>query len=135
MSQQIAPATESTLEDVRTQFETWRKTRKSRKPIPEGLWQAAVELSKSYPPSKICQILHLNYTKLKDRIQAARTHLPIIKDSTPAFIELDFGAPAMSSECLIEMKDQNGAEMKMHLKGQNDLDPIEICKTFWSKAV
>lgn len=60
MSQQIAPSPEPTLEDVRTQFETWRKTRKSRKPIPERLWQAAVKLSKSYLPSMICQALHLN---------------------------------------------------------------------------
>jgi hypothetical protein len=47
MIEQVTEKPEPTLEEVRVQFETWRKTRKSRQPIPDQLWQAAFKLSKN----------------------------------------------------------------------------------------
>jgi len=75
------------------QFETWRKTRNSRQPIPDQLWQAAFKLSKNYSIYKIAKTLQLDYTKLKNFTSAGTNHhLPIVKDISPAFIELGIGA-------------------------------------------
>ena len=42
---------------VQTQFELWRKHRPKRGPIPEKLWNGAVELTKHHSINKISQFL------------------------------------------------------------------------------
>ena len=136
MTEQITEEKAPTLEKVQNQFETWRKTRKSRQPIPERLWQAAARLSQNYPTTKIAGALRLNYTQLKKRIDDAKTSPPIIQDMCPTFIELDLGAcPASACECMIEIKLCDGSEMKMHFKGDRYFDPLEVCNAFWSKRL
>ena len=135
MSKQNLEAKAPTLEEVRHQFETWREARPCRQPIPDELLKAAVSLSQSYPTYKISRALRLNYTKLNNLIEDAKTSQPIIQDLAPAFIKLDLGAScAETCECLIEMKSCDGSEIKMHLKGDRYFDPLEICKAFWRKS-
>jgi hypothetical protein len=62
MIEQIAQKPESTLEEVRVDFETWRKIKKGRQPISDQLWQAAFNLSKKYSFYKIAKTLRLDYT-------------------------------------------------------------------------
>ncbi len=78
-------ATELTLEEVLIQFETWREARKGREPIPEELWQAAVDLTETLPPGKIARTLGLSRAKLKKRAGAAEAALPIKKEPVPGF--------------------------------------------------
>jgi hypothetical protein len=75
MSRQTTDKPEPTLEEVRVQFETWRKTRNSRQPIPDQLWQAAFKLSKNYSVYKIAKTLRLDYTKLKNFTSAGTNHV------------------------------------------------------------
>ena len=60
------------LEAVRRRFEVWRRTRRGRERIPVGLWASAVKLAEVYGVCRTAQALHLNYTALKDRIEATR---------------------------------------------------------------
>ena len=49
MEQNLALTLPASLEQVRDQFEDWRRTRNSRRePIPARLWKAAVKLSDSH---------------------------------------------------------------------------------------
>ncbi|MCK4488169.1 MAG: hypothetical protein KAU38_15600 [Desulfobacterales bacterium] len=123
-----------TLEEVRDQFENWRKTRERRTAIPEALWQAAVSLSEDYPTLQISKALHLNYTALKNRVQASNTDFSPRTDSGPAFVELDFGRSIFPGECIVEMKDKSGSKMKMQLKGVTGADLLELSRAFWSKG-
>jgi hypothetical protein len=136
MSRQATDKVEPALEAVRVQFESWRKTRKSRQPIPDKLWQAAVGLSKNHSISTIAQTLRLDYTKLKNLTRKRPDNdLPIIKEISPAFIELDFGSsPTTAYECIIDINRSDGAQMKMHFKGSCYFDPLELCKAFWGKS-
>jgi len=134
MNQKLAPAEKGTIEDVRRQFETWRKSSKLHEPIPAELWKAAVSLCGTYRPYIIARKLRLNYTKLKEHVHALKTDLPIKKAPTAAFIELDFAAPAMAGQCVIEMQDPKGGKMTLQLSGDKCPDPIEICKAFWSRV-
>ena len=134
MSQKFSPTAEPTIEDVRRQFEAWRKTSKLHEPIPAELWRSAASLCDRYPPYKIARQLRLNYTKLKNHVHALRPELPIKKAPAPAaFVELDFAIPATACQCVIEMQDSKGGKMTIQLKGQQCPDPITICKAFWSK--
>jgi hypothetical protein len=85
------------LREVKEQFRNWRKTRKSHRPIPENLWQAAVGLTAKHSISKISKELVVDYSALKKRV-------PIKKKNTAAsmspagFIELNLESPAAVTE-------------------------------------
>jgi hypothetical protein len=136
MTRQVADKADPTIEDVRAQFESWRKTRKSRQPIPDKLWQAAVDLSKNHSIYIIAKTLRLDYTKLKNLTRKRPDNdPPIMKEISPAFIELDFGSsPTTACECSIDIKGSDGTQMKMQFKGNHYFDPLELCKAFWRKS-
>ncbi|OGR26529.1 MAG: hypothetical protein A2277_03935 [Desulfobacterales bacterium RIFOXYA12_FULL_46_15] len=122
------------LEDVQQKFTTWREERTRRRPIPEVLWEAAINLSraKEYSINKISKALRLNYSDLKRRISAHGQ--PIIKDGQNIeFIKLDYSPSVFPSECIIEMEDSSGAKMKMCFRGSTDLDLLELGRSFWNK--
>ena len=53
------------LLELKDRFETWRTNRKYvREPIPDELWNAAADLSRSYPPSLVGRVLKLDPSKL-----------------------------------------------------------------------
>lgn len=124
--QQPKPAT---LEEVREQFEQWRQTRKKRGMIPDQLWEAAIALSKYHSSYKISQILRLNYSDFKKRVERSK-HLP--DTIQPKFIGFEIGN-RQSAEYIIEMARQNGAALKAHIKGSY-IDFIELSKIFWSAS-
>lgn len=115
-----------TIDDVLRDFKSWRQTRVHREPIPEHLWEAAVSLTKTYPASKVAQILHLNYSKLKQKMtksmpQSHDTAAPSNRtlEKWP-FVELqnphsrDALAATNSSETMsIEIEKPNGIRFRM----------------------
>ena len=126
------PSPRPTISEVKEHFKTWRKTRKSPRPIPEKLWAAAVSLTANHSISQIAKELFLDYSALKKRVLIKK------KDSTarmnpPDFIELNLEPPAAVSECVVEMQDILGAKMRMHFRGKTDFDLLELAKAFWSK--
>ena len=133
MIQEPIPPLEPRLAQVRDQFENWRKTRQKRTAIPEALWEAAVSLSRDYPTLQISKALRLNYTTLKNRVQAAHSGFFQRTGAGSAFVELDFSRSTFPSECIVEMEDTTGSKMKMHLKGVAVIDFLELGRAFWSK--
>ena len=133
MSQEFAPTVKPTVEDVKRQFEAWRKISKLHEPIPVELWKAAAGLCGAYRPYIVARKLRLNYTKLKQHVHALKDDLPIKKAPAATFIELDWVAPAMAGQCVIQMQDPKGGRMTLQLNGDKCPDPIEICKAFWSR--
>lgn len=120
------------LTQLSEQIERWRQTRKSRRPMPEQLWQAAARLSRQSSINQVSKALGLNYTALKKRVYPQDQ-----PGNTPApspFIELGFDHQAAPvAECIVEMEDGRGAKMKMHFRGRTDLDLVELGKAFWAK--
>ena len=68
MASRKYPTTRPSLSEVKEQFKIWRRTRKSPRPIPEQLWQAAVSLTATHSISQISKELVLDYTALKNRV-------------------------------------------------------------------
>ena len=94
MQQQNIPALQPTLEEVSAQLENWRKNKKSiREPIPQKLWQQAVELSKKHSVSIISNALRLSYTDLKERVYGPSISKRPINKKDPAFIEIKYQQP------------------------------------------
>ena len=132
----MAPKNYSTprpsLSEVKEQFKIWRRTRKSPRPIPEQLWQAAVSLTATHSISQISKELVLDYNALKRRVTTRKKNMAA-KMSPADFIELNLEPPATVSECMVEMQNTLGAKMRMHFRGKPDFDLLELAKTFWSQ--
>ena len=120
------------LNEVIEQFKTWRRTRKSPRPIPDKLWQAAVSLTATHSISQISKELVLDYNALKRRVPTKNKNTAT-SISSPGFIELNLEPPATVSECIIEMQDNLGAKMRMHSRGKTELDLLELAQAFWRK--
>jgi hypothetical protein len=121
-----------TLSEVKEQFKTWRKTRKSPRPIPKKLWAAAVNLTANHTISQISKELVLDYSTLKKRA-AVKKKTGSASMSPADFIEVNLEPPAAVAECIVEMQDIAGAKMRMHFRGQTDFDLLQLAKAFWSK--
>ena len=132
----MAPKNYSTpiasLNEVKEQFKTWRKTRKSPRPIPKKLWAAAVSLAANHSISQISRELVLDYSALKKRA-AIKNKDSAASMSPSSFIEVNLEPPAAVAECIVEMQDIAGAKMRMHFRGRPDFDLLELAKAFWSK--
>ena len=126
------PTQRPSLSEVKEQFKTWRKTRKSPRPIPKKLWAAAVSLTANHSISQISRELVVDYSALKKRA-AIKNKDSAASMSSAGFIEVNLEPPAAVAECIVEMQDIAGAKMRMHFRGRPDFDFLELAKAFWSK--
>ena len=134
--QQNTLAQQPTLEEVNAQLENWRKTKKSiREPIPQKLWQEAIELTRQYSISSVSKALRLSYTDLKDRVYGPSVPKPKNKERDPDFIEIKCEQPFPGAETTIEIEDKNGSKMKICFKGKPDLDLMNLAKAFLEKSL
>lgn len=131
-----APAIRPTLEAVRHRFETWRKRKGSRGPIPESLWHEAVGLCQQHSISEVSRALRLNYNVLKDRVSRTRERRPGGGPRPDVrFVRLDLGSWMIPSEWVIEMEASSGARMRMSFKGgPRELDALELSRVFWRQG-
>jgi hypothetical protein len=122
-----------TLKKVQVQFEDWRKTRKSRGFIPEALWDAAISLAGPYSLHQISKGLRLNHTALKERVEASRKVTP--EEAAPTtFIELPpLNQPLLSEEFSLDLENEAGAKMRIHVKGHMGIDLLALTQIFWSQ--
>ena len=65
MTQKNYSTPRPSLREIKEQFKTWRRTRKSPRPIPEKLWQAAVSLTANHSISQVSKELVIDYSALK----------------------------------------------------------------------
>ena len=123
------------LEEVRDQFEDWRRTRKNRRdPIPPRLWKAAVNLAGSYSIHRISKALRLNYSDLKGRVDQQFAAGKVKALSAGGFIDLGCSQSFFESECIFEMQDATGLKMKMSVRGKVDFNLLQLAKAFMSKG-
>jgi hypothetical protein len=126
-------SSKSALENVRQQFDTWRKN-KTCKHTPQKLWHAAINLHcvEGLSIHRISKELHLNYNDFKKQI--TDNNILVIKEvETSDFIELKY-SQEVPSECLIEMENIAGSKMRMSFKGKTDFDLMELGKSFWRQS-
>ena len=132
MPRKKLPIPGQSLSEVKEQFKTWRRTRKSLRPIPKKLWAAAVNLTAKHSISQISKELVLDYSTLKNRA-AVKKKTGAASMSPADFIEVNLEPSAAAAECIVEMQDILGSKMRMHFRGKTDFDLLELAKAFWSK--
>jgi hypothetical protein len=118
------------LRSVRARIERWRATRTKRSPMPEALWDAAVELAQAEGIHPIARALAVNYQTLKCRVAMASNG----NSRTPAgFVELT-PMPANGSvsrgELVLELSSGDGATLTIRLPSERKLDVERLAEAF-----
>jgi hypothetical protein len=123
---------------VRAQIEKWRQTRKKRSPMPEPLWDAAVELAQSDGVHPIARALRLNYQTLKCRVAIASSATRPGTGAPRGFVELSSPlpiAPLSPSGPVLELSDGNGAKLTIRLPAERELDVDRLAKAFLHRGL
>lgn len=115
---------------VRARIERWRATRTKRSPMPEPLWDAAVELAQAEGIYPIARALAVNYQTLKCRVAMASNG----NSRTPAgFVELT-PMPANGSvsrgELVLELSSADGATLTIRLPSEREFDVERLAEAF-----
>jgi hypothetical protein len=128
------------LEDVRKQFERWRRSRTRSQRIPDELWELAVGLvnDTDYTYKQIASALRLNQSDLKRRIDNPPSRLPTVAEEIIDFIPLatspapSLGAcsPSSATTCFIELHKPDGWVMKIEATGYQTSPVVELTRLF-----
>ena len=119
------------MDEVRTRFENWRQTRRSKARIPDELWSAAIELARRDGINQTAAALRLDGGKLKQLMLAAK---PVPgKALPPAFVELMTPHAPGLPEWTIELEGQN-RKLRIHWKGATVADVAGLSRALWDIA-
>jgi hypothetical protein len=96
------------------------------------LWDAAAEAAREYGVSKVAGALHLDYYKLKDRLESAPELPGPEPDNGPGFLEIPLYSSA--AECVFELEDGQGTRLRVAFKGASAAELEPLARAFWSLA-
>lgn len=103
-----------TIDELRRQFDTWRKTRRPHTPIPPELWDRAAELAIEQGLWKTARALSLDYNALKKRANA-RSASPSTSPVTQ-FVEFLSPLSGQIAECSLEVESTRGSRLRVEMK-------------------
>jgi hypothetical protein len=125
-------ATAADIEALRLRFERWRRTRKNKMRIPDGLWSAAIELARQYGINRTAAPLRLDGGKLK-RLMLAAGRGPR-RPAPPRFVELaaPTGVPTGWSvaEYTLELEGHN-RKLRIQCKGASAAELAALSRALW----
>lgn len=106
---------------------SWRRTRRPGERIPKTLWKSAAKLVTKYGLNRTAKVLKLDYYSLKEHFDQEE-----VNSASATFVELPSSSVLSSNECVIEFEDGTGASMRVHLKGTDVPDVLELGRSFWN---
>jgi hypothetical protein len=120
------------VDALRSRFERWRRTRKSKTRIPDELWSAAVELARRHGINRTAAPLRLDGGKLKQLVVAAGRGSR--KPAPPKFVEImaPTGVPFGSSlaEYTLESEGRN-RKLRIQCKGASATELATLSRALW----
>ncbi len=118
------------LENVRRRFEAWRRGRTARTRIPSSLWAAAVKVAERHGVHRTAKALRIDYYGLKKRVEERGAGGVSAGEGTATFVELANPLSSGFVECLVELEDDSGTKMRVHLKGAEAPDLVALSRSF-----
>lgn len=124
------------LEDVRSRFAQWRRTRQGKAPIPDELWSAAMAVARREGVNPTALALHLDGGKLKRRMAASGRSS---RKASPAaaFVELLAPTQARSGshqpEYTLELEGLHG-KLRIHCQAATATELAVLSRALWDMA-
>jgi len=121
------------VDSVRRRFEHWRRTRRVLSRIPEPLWAAAVEMAGRCGISHTAKALRVNYQALRKRVEQQTAAAPPGPEENSITTFLELGPPPRVGfcRCTMELEDDSGAKMRVHLQSVEAPDLAGLSRSFW----
>jgi hypothetical protein len=128
----------SDLNEIRREYETWRRKRPNRGLIPDHLWESAVKLCRTHSINQVVKTLHLNYNALRMRVennQSGNAHKKDKRENRrkPRFIDIEVTASAVkypfnspSHNIIIEYQKIDGNNLKISIPQGIELNLQEM---------
>jgi len=132
LSDKSAVSIPEPIVQLQRQLDQFRSAQPHRAKIPEGMWQAAVELARQHGLYAVAHPLRLDYVGLKRRLEGATKVEKKKKSASPRFVELIASHPA-AAECLIEFESKSGGKMRIQWKGSGAPDWSSLLRA-WREA-
>ncbi len=125
-AQKVVPA----LEELRRQFDAWRRERRPGQHIPEALWNMAAALAREIGVNPVVRALHLDYVRLKRRVtgQVAPKRQASTTPEEPTFVELAVEAVSQRADCVVEFEGRGG-KVTMRLAGHDPVAIVALAET------
>lgn len=117
------------LEEVKARFDEWRRNRKGRAPIPDGLWAAAAEVARTEGVSRTSTELSVEWNHLKRRMAT----VAVSKPKPPRFVELVAPRGESLPECVIELEGRH-AKLRIQLKEASASYLAKLSRELWESA-
>lgn len=131
----VTPSVSADIKELHRRLQEWRGKRKHGSRIPEAFWISAAKLAKKHRPARVAHALGLDYTNLKQRLNAVNKPGTSKPEAKPAFIEMLPYTAASHCECTIEIEHPRGAKMKLQLKGVSTVDLATLSRALWSAGI
>ena len=125
-AQKVAPA----LEELRRQFDAWRREGRPGRHIPEALWDSAAALAREMGVNPVVRALHLDYVRLKRRVsgQVTSNRQASPTPDEPTFVELAVDAVSRRPDCVVEFEGRGG-KVTMRLTGHDPVAIVALAET------
>jgi hypothetical protein len=121
------------LRTARRQLDRWRSRHRPHTRLPEELWRKAMTLARKHGLNRTASALGLKYYSLKKRVEAKAPGVSKAEKIPCEFVELlPRPMTASSVECTIELQDESGAMVRMHVKGARMADLASFASAWWS---
>ena len=133
-SQTVVPS----LEKVQHRFTAWRNAKRKGERIPEELWSSATELAREIGINCVANALHLDYTKLKHRVNGhvtSKTNTTLTTAGPasaphadrPAFVEFAVEAVSRRGESVVEFEGRCG-KITIRLAEHNPAEIVALAE-------
>ena len=116
---------EAELAQLLERFDHWRQTRTTRhEPIPDWLWDQAIQLASPLPLSRVAKRLRLNRQELKKRCGQSRQVQPVPPAALPVpdFIEVKAESAWLATGMAIDLQRPDGT--RLHLDYREPQPPV-----------
>jgi hypothetical protein len=128
------------LLELKSRFETWRTNRKYvREPIPDELWNAAVDLSRRYPPSLVGRVLKIDPSRLKKFLIKRSARTSVRKKPQATFFQLpteivlpEAGSPSTQNSIgyRFQIERPDGSRLTLTLPSLDLVSISRLCAEF-----
>lgn len=129
---------QSKVRSAQRELERWRAEHGGRgRPIPERLWNVAVEVARAEGVESTAAALRVDRARLARRVALACE--PVERQPAPApaasFVELDGrGLCGPAERAVLRLEGRDGEKFELELTGARGADVVELVRAFWSRA-
>lgn len=129
----------SRMSRTRRQLEAWRERYGGPgQPIPENLWDAAVDVARIEGVDATARALRIDRGRLARRKELASAVSGSTSEegglASDGFVEVDARGLCAAGQTVVRLEGRDGERLHIELSGARGLDVAALARAFWSRS-